>query len=57
MSRYKRPLDQHYESAKEKLAGMHAAAAFRKELITAHLLDSQRPIKDQPFPCSGEAKP
>jgi hypothetical protein len=42
------PIHRHLATAKEHLAGLHAAAAWRKELIAAHLLDTQAPIKDTP---------
>lgn len=48
MTHPKHPINQHYHSAKEHLAGVRAARRWRQELIDAHLLDTQQPIKDQP---------
>lgn len=53
MTRPKRPVDKHYESAKEHLAGVHAAARWYQDLVAQHLLDSQQPIKDEPVPPAG----
>lgn len=50
MTAPKKPIDVHYQSAREHLAGLKAAAKWREDLIAAHLLDSQTPIKSQPFP-------
>lgn len=45
-----KPAEKHYHSAKEHMAGVRAAAAHKQELIAAHLLRSQSPIRDTPFP-------
>lgn len=49
-----RPVRRHLATAKEHLAGIKAAAAWYQDLMDAHLLDSQTPIKDTPYPASGE---
>lgn len=49
-----KPYPGHLATAKEHLAGVRAAQAFHQELAAKHLLDSQKPIKDEP---AGEASP
>jgi hypothetical protein len=50
------PVRKHLATAKEHLAGLAAAAKWREDLINAHLLDSQAPIKDEPAAGAGEEK-
>lgn len=42
-------------TAREHLAGVKAAQAYHQALAAAHLLDSQSPVKDTPYPA--ESKP
>lgn len=49
MSDTNAPVNKHYQSAKEHLAGLAAAAAWHQDLMAAHLLDTQSPIKDEPI--------
>jgi hypothetical protein len=57
MADKRKPVNVHYESAKEHLAGVAAAAAWHRDLMAAHLLDSQNPIKDQSIPPEGGDAP
>jgi hypothetical protein len=43
-----KPVARHLVSARERLAGVKAAQKWRQDLAAQHLLDTQRPIKDQP---------
>ena len=43
------PVRKHIKSAKEHLAGLHAAQVWREDLIKQHLLDTQSPIRDEPL--------
>lgn len=49
------PVKKHLGTAKEHLAGMRAAQKWRQELIAAHLLDTQAPIKDTPIAPGGSS--
>lgn len=45
-----KPATKHKVSAKEHLAGVHAAAAYIQALSAQGLLRSQHPIRDEPLP-------
>lgn len=45
-----KPIDKHYESAREKLAGVKAGQAWVQELTAAHLRRTQSPISRRPEP-------
>lgn len=47
-------VNQHYESAREKLAGVKAGQAWIQELTDAHLLRTQSPIAKQPYPADNQ---
>jgi len=51
-----RPVRKHYVTAREHLAGVKASRAWIQDLAAKHLLDSQQPIKNTPYPVSGEPK-
>jgi hypothetical protein len=44
------PIVAHLASAKEHLAGIKAARVWHQDLAAKHLLDTQRPVKDDPIP-------
>jgi len=44
------PVTKHLATAKEHLAGIAASRAWVQDLSAQHLLDSQQPIKDAPYP-------
>jgi len=52
-----KPVKKHLASAREHLAGLKAAAAFQQDLSAAHLLKSQQPISDTPYPAETEGTP
>lgn len=45
-----KPAHKHKVSAKEHLAGVHAAAKWIQELSAQGLLRTQHPIRDEPIP-------
>lgn len=53
MSDQNAPITKHVVSAKEHLAGIKAAAVYHQALAAQHLLDSQSPIKNTPYPAEG----
>ena len=44
------PVIKHLVTAKEHLAGVKASRAWIQDLSAQHLLDSQQPIKNTPYP-------
>ena len=48
MTDQNKPVNVHYQSAREKLAGHRASRAWLQELAQAHLLRYQAPIRDEP---------
>lgn len=48
--------DQHYDSAREQLAGRRAAEAWQHELSAEHLLKLEAPIKDRPVEAENGSK-
>lgn len=47
------PVHKHLVSAREHLAGVAANRAWVQDLAAQHLLDTQQPIKDTPYPAEG----
>ena len=45
-----KPVTKHLVTAREHLAGVKAAQAWHQDLAQQHLLDTQTPIKDTPYP-------
>jgi hypothetical protein len=44
------PVTKHLATAREHAAGVKAHQAWMQELMAAHLLDNQAPIKNTPYP-------
>jgi hypothetical protein len=51
-----KPVDKHYQSAREHLAGVKASQAWVQELTAAHLLRTQQPISGQPYPAEQQGE-
>jgi hypothetical protein len=49
------PIIKHTVSAKEHLAGIKGAQVYHQELAAKHLLDSQQPVKNTPYPAESRA--
>lgn len=54
MTDQNKPVTKRLVTARERLAGVKANRAWVQDLARQHLLDSQQPIKDTPYPASGE---
>lgn len=50
-----KPAPHHKTTAKEHLAGVHAAQKWIQELSAQGLLRSQHPVRDEPIPAPAEA--
>lgn len=48
------PITRHHATAKEHLAGVKGAAVYHQALAAQHLLDTQNPVKDRPYPAEKE---
>lgn len=53
MSTPEPPIKTHHTTAKQHLAGLAGSRAWIQELVAAHLLDTQQPIKDLPLQQEG----
>lgn len=56
MTDHGKPVNVHYESAREIAAGIKAAQAWHQELAAAHLLRTQDPIAATPYPGKPKAE-
>lgn len=56
MTDHGKPVNVHYQSAREIAAGIKAAQAWHQELAAAHLLRTQDPIAATPYPGKPKAE-